>query len=196
MIKHLYKIGLVLAIFLSFIFLIKKNFQRSLADSAIGITEMVVSISENNNNDFQKCLENEINLAFKTTNQSILFNPNEIVVLVNLYDIDTLERIKFAFLHKDSYASFMEDKTEFIPNGYFSSNGIIVVLFGNTRGLNFDLLDNQFEFLKPLEKHPIPNHTIPYPPSSVEPEIFKYEKTKNCYNLLERSMAIHLFKHD
>ena len=98
----------------------------------------------------QKCIEQEVEIALNSTNESKLFENEELVMLANFYN--GAKEMKLAVLHKEDYASFMRDKQENQPNGYVVIDKLILLVYGDSLDLELRILGNDFKFLNDTKR--------------------------------------------
>lgn len=120
-----------------------------------------------------------------------MFERKELVVLANFHR----EELRIAVVHKDDYVSFMEDKSMNYPKGFILIDELTIFVFGDPPKLTMNDFNSnvKFKFLAETREQVPKTGMPPLPPSTVEPEIFKYTKTKSCYSLKDRSITFNLF---
>lgn len=139
------------------------------------------------------CLNKTFDFIIANDISTILFQKKELLLVVKFFDTQQ-KNFKAAVIDKKTFPEYLADKNE-NAIGYDNYKGFSIIFYGRIpQNLNLLAIDKNMKFMVPLIIKKTKSNQPPIEPSNFEPSIYTFKKSKNCYILLQKTIADNLLE--
>lgn len=138
------------------------------------------------------CLVDQIDYVVKTDNNFKLHSEVDLL-MVALFEKENGESLKLAVFPKDIFSEYLVGKSVYKPHGFITHKKVEIIFYGDIpEEVDVSPINGSMDYLIPGKKRQVEEGEIPYPPAIIEPYVFSFRKTKECFQIVDQSVATSL----
>ncbi len=157
----------------------------------LAICFVLVNCSSTSRGIENECLSKQFDLVISNDLAVLTQEKEELLLIVKFVDAQK-GIFKAAILDKETFSTYLSGVKEDEAKGYFNHNGLIGIVYGNPpNGLELTPISKDMKFMIPFNPESPKEGMPPLPPmlSIIEPSIYTFQKAKDCYILIQKTIA-------